>query len=583
MSGSIAADSLLVSFEGRIDNRGELLRRCSLPSQSSDAAIVAACYRASGVTFPSVILGDFSVALWDGHLRRLILGRDCFGVYPLYYHRAADGMVWSSHLGALADGVAAPLRPDPQFIAAFLTFGRRGDVTPFASIASVPPGSVVSFTHDRLSLDRYWRLDPENEIRFRSDAEYEERFLTLFRDSVRHRLQSDAPVFCELSGGVDSSSIVGVADEIGRGQASAHDRLQTLSLIYAEDATFDDRPYIEIIEKTFGRTAHHVSEEQARLLTSLDEAYSLNELSPLWVGAGLIEAEKQQIASAGARVLLSGVGGDHLCWGEFVNPPAVADDLARLRLRSAFHESKRWATVLGKPRSSILVDAAYEVFGRAETSMPPWLNRPFAKATGIDQPLRGDPEVESFRLPSRRAHFIALRSLIGEIGIRRGIFDPVDVRYPFLDRPLVEFAFAIPLEQHIRPGENRSLQRRSMARIIPSMIAYRRTKGGPAGTIYRRFRQRWPAIKSLFQNARVCAYGYVDRAVLTDSLERAAHGQNLSAPGLLRLVALESWLRKMDQPPPEAERFRPTAEIRQGKEVTHHGRAGRGVPDSGSL
>ncbi|MCU1244970.1 MAG: asparagine synthetase family, partial [Acidobacteria bacterium] len=544
MPGSIAADNLLVSFEGRIDNRNELLRQWSLPAGSGDAAIVAACYRASGAGFPSAILGDFCFALWDGHSRLLMLGRDCFGIYPLYYRRTDDGIVWSSHLGALAHGAGGHSRPDPQFIAGFLTFGRRGDVTPFASIAGVPPASVVSFTSDRVSVDRYWQLDPENQVRLSSDSEYEEQFLALFRDSVRHRLRSDSPVFCELSGGVDSSSIVGVADEICRGDTSAHDHLQTISLIYAEEATFDDRPYIDIIEQAFGRTAHHAFEEQARLLASLEDGYSLDELSPLWVGAGLIEAEKQQIASAGSNVLLSGIGGDHLCWSEFVNPPAVADDLARLRLRSAFRESKQWATVLGKPRSGILIGAAYEVFGRAETSMPPWLDRRFAKATGIDRPLRGDPEIEAFRLPSRRAHFIALRSLAAEIGIRRGIFGPVDVRYPFLERRLVEFAFAIPLEQHIRPGENRSLQRRSMARIVPRGIAYRRTKGGPAGTIYRRFRQRWPAIKTLFQDARVCADGYVDRAVLTDSLERAAHGQNRSAPGLLRLIALESWLRK---------------------------------------
>jgi asparagine synthase (glutamine-hydrolysing) len=386
-----------------------------------------------------------------------------------------------------------------------------------------------------------------------------------------------------LSGGLDSSGILGMADELCRGDASAHDHLQTISHIYAEESTFDDRPYIAIMEQAFGRIAHHVAEEQTRLLTSLDHAYSLGELSPLWVGAGLIEAEKQRLASAGGHVLLSGVGGDHLCWSEFGNPPVVADDLSRLRLRSAFRESRRWAGALGRPQSKILIDAAYEVFGRTEAPLPPWVDRRFARSTGIDQPLRGDAEVEAFRLPSRRAHFVALRSLANEIGIRHGIFAPVDVRYPFLDRPLVEFAFAMPLEQHVRPGENRSLQRRVMARVIPRDIAYRRTKGGPAGTIYRRFRQRWPAIKALFQDPRVCAYGYVDQAALTDSLERASHGQNLSAPGLLRLIALESWLRRTDQPWPGAERSEP-AEIRERKEVNDYGRAAAGgVSGAGGL
>jgi hypothetical protein len=87
-----------------------------------------------------------------------------------------------------------------------------------------------------------------------------------------------------------------------------------------------------------------------------------------------------------------------------------------------------------------------------------------------------------------------------------------------------------------------------MSRVLPPEIAQRRTKGGPGGTIYRRFRQSWPAIKSLFAQPRVVEYGYVDRAVLADALLRAAHGFNLSAPGLLRLIALESWLQTLERP-----------------------------------
>src|SRR5947209_2872602 len=86
MTQPVADGNLLASFEGRIDNRDELLRQLSLISVSTDAAIVAACYRASGVTFPARIFGDFAFALWDADRALLILGCDCFGVYPLYYH-----------------------------------------------------------------------------------------------------------------------------------------------------------------------------------------------------------------------------------------------------------------------------------------------------------------------------------------------------------------------------------------------------------------------------------------------------------------------------------------------------------------
>jgi asparagine synthase (glutamine-hydrolysing) len=574
MTPAASGHALLVSFEGRIDNRDDLLREVSLPPESGDAAIVTACYRRFGVTFPAHVFGDFAFALWDGHRALLLLGSDCFGVYPLYYHRHGDEIAWSSHLEDLASRTGGRRDFDPLFVAGFLTtLGRQGDVTPFASIAGVPPASVVSFTRGRVSVDRYWRLDPENQIRWHSDAEYEEQCLELFRGAVRDRLRSDGPVFCELSGGLDSSSIVGVADRIiGRGP-SADERLQTISHIYEESGTFDDRPYIRVMEEAFGRRAHHVEEENARLLASIDDDYSFAEPSPFWVGAKLVEEVKAQLSAAGSNVLLNGMGGDHLFWSEFANPPDVADDLSRLRFRSAFRESKRWAAALGKPQSAILIAAARDVFGRTRTTLPPWIDRRFARATGIDQPLREDAEAAAFRLPSQRAHFIALRSLAGEVGSHRSIYAPIDVRYPFLDRRLVEFALAIPHRQHVRVEESRSLQRRAIAQIVPHEIAGRRTKGGPTGTVYRRFRQRWPAIKALFEDARVCAYGYVDRAALTDSLQRAAHGQNQSAPGLLRLIALESWLRKTDQSPAGVPYSAPAAEIREWKEVTDYGRA----------
>lgn len=548
MSRSISERGLRIAFDGRLDDRNDLAAQLSLSPQASDAAIIGAAYRRWDAGFLERIEGEFVLALWDKRNERLILARDAFGLHPLYLHKTSETITWSSHVKALADDVGCDRTPDPHFVAGFLTYGRRGDVSPFAAIASIPPAGVFIADRNGESLRTYWQLDPEREIRLASDEEYEERFFNLFQRSVSNRLPSSGTVFCDLSGGIDSSSILAVADGIHRAQGRPLDSLQTVSHIYDETSSADDRPFIAVVEKAFGRPAHHAEERLTPLFGSVGEEYPFDEPTPMWAGAELYASIHARMAARNSSVILCGVGGDDLTWSEVGTPPGVADDLSRFRLFRVLRESRRWAAALQKPQIRILLDVVRALRNPTELVAPPWIDARFARATGIDGRWQADVEARAYRLPSRRAQFTSVRCLAVEIGFRHGLGPGIDVRYPFVDRQLIEFVFGIPIHQHLRPAETRSLQRRAMSRVLPPEIAQRRTKGGPGGTIYRRFRQNWPVIKSLFAQPRVVEFGYVDRTALAGALQRAAHGFNLSTPGLLRLVALESWLRTLERP-----------------------------------
>lgn len=545
MSKSVDERELRIAFDGRLDDRNDLVAQLSLSWQVSDTEIIAAAYRRWDAAFLEQIEGEFVLALFDDRRQRLLLARDRFGLHPLYVHTTPETITWSSHVKAIADQTGCDRTPDPHFVAGFLTYGRRGDVSPFAAIAGIPPAGMFIVDRDGESMRTYWRLDPEREIRLRSDAEYEEQFFTLFQRSVSNRLPADGPTFCELSGGVDSSSIFAVADGIHRAQQRPNGSLRTISHIYDESGSGDDRPYIDVMEKAFGRPAHHAEESLTPLLTSVAGEYPFDEPTPSSAGTEFYAAINAHIAASGGNVLLSGVGGDDLTWSEIDNPPGIADDLSSFRFFRALRESGRWAAALRKPRTSVLRDALRTVRKPLQVSAPPWIDARFARETGIGD---ADSEARAIRLPSKRVQFVGLRCLAVEMGFRHHVEPDVDIRYPFVDRQLIEFVFGIPLDQHVRPGETRSLQRRAMSRVLPPEIAQRQTKGGPGGTIYRRFRQQWPAIKTLFARPRVVEFGYVDGAVLADALQRAAHGFNYSAPGLLRLIALEAWLRTLERP-----------------------------------
>jgi asparagine synthase (glutamine-hydrolysing) len=548
MTPSASDGQLRISFDGRIDDRNDVVSALSLSWQATDAGIIGAAYRRWGTDFLSHISGDFVLAMWDEDKQELLLARDCFGTAPLYYHRSLNGFLWSSRLGPLVAETGCDRRPDPDFVSGFLSFGRRTDVSPYAAIAAVPAAGFVRLTRNEVVAGKYWRLDPEREIRRRSDADYEDEFFALFQRSVRNRLSASGPIFCELSGGVDSSSIVAVADAVCRTERRPDESLQTVSYIYGEAASFDDRPFIGIAEKAFRRRSHAIHEREWPLLSSITEPYGFDEPSPNWMGTAILSAMKKKMAAAGSSVLLRGTGGDHLCWSEIDTPPQVADALKRFRFGRAVRESHRWAEAMRKPQSRLLKDAVAMIFGGVDAMVMPWIDRHFARLTGMQRPWSDNEESRAIRLPSRKLHFLNLHSLTVEIGVMRLVCPEIDIRYPFADRKLVEFVFSIPIEQHLRPNETRSLQRRAMARVLPREIAYRRTKGTPGETVYRRFREQLPAIKSIFAAPRVCDYGYVDRHALTVALQRAAHGQNVNAACLIRLLTLEMWLRTLERP-----------------------------------
>jgi asparagine synthase (glutamine-hydrolysing) len=123
----------------------------------------------------------------------------------------------------------------------------------------------------------------------------------------------------------------------------------------------------------------------------------------------------------------------------------------------------------------------------------------------------------------------------------------VEVRLPYLDLPLVEFLLAIPFEQKIRPGEPRSLHRRSLRDILPERIARRKGKRGTDEAFFRSVASEWPKLDAMFADARVCAMGYAQNSLLREALERARRGSEAYTSMLSSLISIEFWLRALER------------------------------------
>jgi asparagine synthase (glutamine-hydrolysing) len=175
--------------------------------------------------------------------------------------------------------------------------------------------------------------------------------------------------------------------------------------------------------------------------------------------------------------------------------------------------------------------------------IPSWLDLDFANRMHLRERLIGMVDEFGFQLPSARDQaigFLSVRKYIAT-GWRKEIAG-VDVSYPLLHRPLVEFMQAIPAEQNVRLGQTRSLMRRALQNVLPEKIRTRKSKGNPTEIILRAFAREGSKLVHLLEDARVCQAGYSDGPALLAALERARHGCESHYPALLHTICLEFWL-----------------------------------------
>ena len=240
-------------WHGRLDNRNDLMRQlgCSVAEPSSDGSLVLAAYERWGGAGLGRVIGDWSAVLSDPRRRAIVLASDFSGVRPLYYHHQGHDVLWSRSLEALLGHVDASAL-DEQYVAGYLTLGGYPGRTPYAGVHAVVPGYAVHVTIDGPALSAFWRPPTSDAVWCQDEGEYEEQFRALFRDAVASRLQARAPVAAELSGGLDSSSVVCMAaDLIRRGDVAASG-LTAISYVHQGSR---DVPFIGKVEEHCGLQA----------------------------------------------------------------------------------------------------------------------------------------------------------------------------------------------------------------------------------------------------------------------------------------------------------------------------------------
>jgi asparagine synthase (glutamine-hydrolysing) len=552
----ITQSGIVITWDGRLDNRAELIRhlRGTLTISATDVSIVSAAYDEWGANCFSKLVGDWALSIWDTNSRSLILAKDPIGTRHLYYSIDNGQVTWSTILEPLVLFANKSFALCEEYIAGWFSTFPATHLTPYIGIQSVPPSSSVLIRNGQQTVAKYWDFDPSKQIRYRTDAEYEEHFRAVFAEAIRPRLRADSPILAELSGGMDSSSIVCMADILIARGAAETPRLDTLSYYDDSEPNWNERPYFTKVEEKRGRTGTHIDmgkQEPFKFEFDLDHFAT----TPGHGSRRPSEASRQIaacIASQGNRVVLSGIGGDEFTGGVPTPVPELEDLLARCHFRTLAHQLKLWALNKRKPWFYLLFDAAREFFPPALVGLPKrkrpasWLSPVFVK--------RNRPALAGYE--DRTKIFGPLPSFQGNVGtvdvLRRQLACsdlssdlPQEKRYPYLDRGLLEFVSAIPREQLVRPGQRRSLMRRALVGIVPNELLNRKRKAfvtrGPRLGIA----ADWPHLLELSQHMLMSFLGITDSTRFAEALQKTRQGADVPIVPLMRTLDLELWLRSL--------------------------------------
>jgi asparagine synthase (glutamine-hydrolysing) len=556
----ISQSGAVITWDGRLDNRTELINELSdsLTVNSTDVDLVAGSYEKWGARCLGKMIGDWALSIWNPRERSVLLSKDPIGTRHLYYSFDNNQVTWSTILDPLVRFAGNTFALNEEHIAGWFSMFPAVHLTPCVGIHSVPPSSSVLLRPGKHSISKYWDFDPKNKIRYRTGAEYEEHFRVVFAKAVQRKLRSDRPVLAELSGGRDSSSIVCMADTIIARGAPDTPRLDTISYYDDSEPNWNERPYFTKVEEKRGRKGWHVNvgaqdPENIPVPPQPPPESSHGRFVPTPGFDGRTSPQiRMCMASQGNRVVLSGIGGDEVMGGVPIPAPELENLLARAQFGALAHQLKVWALEKRKPWFHLFWETARGFFPPTFVGVPkhmrpaPWLQSSFVKRRWTA--LTGYPSRTKLfgPLPSFQDNMSTIDALRRQLACTALPFEPpFERRYPYLDRDLLEFIFAIPTEQLVRPTQRRSLMRRALVGIVPDEILNRKGKAFAARAPLVAISTNWPHFVEMTRHMVSSSLGIVDAERLLAVLQKGRRGEEISSVPLMRTLSLEAWLRNL--------------------------------------
>ena len=531
--------TLWLLFNGEIYNyielREELIKKGHDFHSQSDTEVILHAYEEWGTGCLQRFNGMWAFALWDEKSQQLFCARDRFGIKPFYYTEIGGSFLFASEIKALVEHPDVGRKADDEVLGTYLAWGVQDHSarTMFDGILQLKPAHALIVTKEGTHTQyQYWDVTVNSS--FGSDTGIEKetgRFLELLKDATRIHLRSDVAVGTCLSGGIDSSTLVVLINNLIRDEAppSVSDRQKTFSVVFT-DKRFDESRYIDEIVNVTGVDSHRTEPDPAQLWEDIDRL--------VWVqdepfGSLSIYAQYcvMRLAQKNVKVVLDGQGADELLAGYLAYQASYIRGLLH-----SFHAVKAIQEIVGSLRNhcGFFSSALGQLLARRNRrnlltmTVPP-----------VDRYAGSLPEVLRRELCSTN-----LPALL-HYEDRNAMAFSIESRVPYLDVRFVEYVASLPPDQKIRNGVTKIALRNAVKGIIPECIRCRMDKMGfvTPEQIWMKETLR-PFVLAVISADSFRARPYWNADAVMRDYQAFLGGGSAYSPEIWRIVCTELWLRK---------------------------------------
>lgn len=535
----------------RLDNRPEL--EASIRAARSELADLELALHAI-VQFGSEViprlLGDFAFVVWDPATRTAVGACDALAVRKLYTAERDGLFAFANRARALTVGD----RYDVQFLAEQVASAEAApELTVYEGVRAVPAGTMVVVERGKLTSRQYWSpllVDTEGAARM-SDQEAAQTLRGLLLEAVRVRLSRDGRTWAQLSGGLDSASIVSLTQSSAEAGTFAQGLTGTVTYVDREGTATDERQYTSAVLQRW-QLSNEMILEAPMWYDELRPPPRIDQPRVNFMFHPREQRLSEIVRAAGGHVLLTGQGPDEYLRGSMF---FFADWLARGQVGAAAREMLRraaigrvsfWELAYRNAVVPLLPSRWQQWLGPEVTRLAPWLRKTVAQRYHLRE-RQFELALYGGRIGHKYSHsmtrtMVAVGKLLGHLVLD----DALDVRHPFLDRRLVEFGLGLPPTLTTRPHASKWVLREAMRGIVPELVRTRVGKGSQIERHAWSLSAQRTLLEPLVRDPILADLGVVDAGALRSAFAGAQHQARRKGDpqaALQQVLSIEAWLQ----------------------------------------
>jgi asparagine synthase (glutamine-hydrolysing) len=485
-------------MDGRLDNWEELRRRCELHGcrlrNRSDAELVMQAFRLWGIDGLRHIEGDFALVVWDKDAKKVHCVRDRMGSKPFHYYWNGKTLAFASEVKALLQLPWIPkVCNEAMLVDYFMAHWCTKNDTLWREIWRLPQAHRLEIDAQHFQLSQYWQPELNELLAFSSDEEYAECYRSLFVEAVRRTSRSNQTVAFEVSGGLDSSALFAVADHLQQTSKLPAPNIEAYTLFFPDNNDANELKYARAVGEHLSRKIHEITPTQPSLEWLRQWAEENCEFPP-YPNASMLIGIREQARQQGCKSLLVGIGGDEWL---IAGRSYYAEEIQALRWHSL---AQSWAAdkrdygiakslwwfarfgllpLLPQRLKTVLRKPFAQQHAYADADMS-WLS-PAMQAIGMKRRQELHAELpKKFKQIGQRSKwhmtFSPTNCFAREAEERMAAMSGLELRWPFFNLQLAQFAFASPDCIRRRGRTDKFVHRRAMKDFLPDIILKRESK-----------------------------------------------------------------------------------------------------------